>query len=285
MMFRTALAACALALVTLVLPAAPAGADELGSHLYGVDDAQGASVLLEPTEEGFAGTYFDPAGNSQEFTAQRIGESAETVLQLSGGPALMRISPLPYGAEITFVPLDADGNLLLQYGRKLSFVRSDLNLPKPGPDFVPAPRVDNVRIAANGFLASYEFWDPTGVRNGYLSLPPRFRTLLRLFPAVQLDVIWKLCLAPAADEALAIALRGQGVTCPEVLKTMADAQRSGRFMLYKAEVGKQKEVLRMNVRCADGFPESKQNCDRAAKDLSAQAVALETAATVLNRYR
>jgi hypothetical protein len=32
-------------------------------------------------------------------------------------------------------------------------------------------------------------------------------------------------------------------------------------------------------------PESKENCDRAARELNAQAILLETAGTVLARYR
>ena len=35
----------------------------------------------------------------------------------------------------------------------------------------------------------------------------------------------------------------------------------------------------------NGCPESKQNCDRAARELSAQAILLDTAGTVLARYR
>ncbi len=197
----------------------------------------------------------------------------------------MRVAPLPYGAQVAIVPFDESGNLVTSQGRILSFVREGLALPEPGPDFVTPPRDGLGRISANGFLASYEFWDATGVRNGYLSLPDRFRTLIRLFSAVQLDVIWKLCLAPSADRALALALRGQGVSCPEVVDTIAKTQREGRFAQFKAEVAKQKATLRMNVRCADGYPETKPNCDRAAKELSAQAVLLETAGTVLGRYR
>jgi len=35
----------------------------------------------------------------------------------------------------------------------------------------------------------------------------------------------------------------------------------------------------------NGCPESEQNCDRAARELSAQAILLDTAGTVLARYR
>ena len=148
-----------------------------------------------------------------------------------------------------------------------------------------APRSPGQRIAGNAFLASYQFWDPTGVLNGYLGLPDRFRTLMRMFPAVQLDVIWKMCLAPGADGALALALRGQGVQCAEVRDGIARAQRTGKFDRYKAEVDSERASLRMSMRCADGYLESKEDCDLAARRLSQHAISLRTARMVLDSYR
>ncbi len=272
-------------LVVLLGSGVAAGAETLSGFYYGVEDATGASIEIRPDSEGFQGTFFDARGNSQGFKADRAGDIAEAVLDMDGRTVLMRIVPLPYGAEVTIIPFDDAGNLLIKVGRTLNFVRTGLSLPRPGTDFVEAPRDDSGRIAANSFLASYEFWHPTGVRNGYLSLPERFRTVIRLFPAVQLDLIWKLCLAPSADRALAIALRGQGVACAEVIEGIAETQRSGAFANYKVEVTRQKATLRMSVRCADGYPESKQNCDRAARQLGAQAISLDTAGAVLARYR
>ena len=272
-------------IVVAALVAWPAWAEELNGRYYGVEDAVGASIEIAPDSGGYRGTFFDARGKSQKFKADRLGDIAEAVLDMGGRTVLMRIAPLPFGADVSIVPFDAGGNLITSAGRQLSFVRVGLELPTPGPDYIGPPLDDRGRISTNGFLASYEFWDATGVRNGYLSLPDRFRTLIRLFAAVQLDVIWKLCLAPSADRALAIALRGQGVACAEVIDVIADTQRNGTFSQFKAEVAKQKETLRMNVRCADGYPETKPNCDRAARELSAQAVRLETAGAVLGRYR
>lgn len=271
--------------VVAVLAASPALAEALNGRYYGVEDAAGASIEIKPDAGGYRGTFFDARGKSQKFKADRMGDIAEAVLDMDGRTVLMRVAPLPFGAEVALVPFDGNGNLLTRSGRLLNFVRVGLDLPEPGPDYVGPPLDDRGRISANGFLASYEFWDATGVRNGYISLPDRFRTLIRLFSAVQLDVIWKLCLSPAADRALALALRGQGVACPDVIEVMAQTQRNGTFSRFKAEVAQQKETLRMNVRCADGYPETKPNCDRAARELSAQAVRLETAGAVLGRYR
>ena len=272
-------------IVVAALAASPAWSEALSGRYYGVEEAAGASIEIKPDSGGYRGAFFDARGKSQKFKADRLGDIAEAVLDMDGRTVLMRVAPLPFGAQVAIVPFDGNGNLVTSASRMLSFVRVGLDLPEPGPDYVGPPLGDQGRISANGFLASYEFWDATGVRNGYLSLPDRFRTLIRLFSAVQLDVIWKLCLAPAAERALALALRGQGVSCAEVTEVIANTQRAGTFAQFKAEVAEQKETLRMNVRCADGFPETKPNCDRAARDLSAQAVRLETAGSVLGRYR
>jgi len=274
-----------LAVIVLLTGAGTAWADELSGTFHGVADAAGASIDIQPRSGGFTGTFYDAKGRSQSFQADLVGESAEAVLDMDGRTVLMRVEPMPFGANVAIVPFSQSGQLEIASGRVLTFVRRGLKLPEPGPEYIDPPRDGSRRIAANGFLASYEFWSPAGVRDGYLALPERFHTLMRMFAAVQLDVIWKLCLAPSPDQALSIALRGQGVSCKEVLDGIADTQRTGKFTAYKAEVAKQRETLRITVRCADRYPESKETCDRAARDLSAQAVTLETAGTVLGRYR
>jgi len=277
-------------LAASLLLAAPAALAQTSSRTlsgayYGIDEADGDSLTIEPVEEGWRGTFFDAHGNSQTFEAERNGEVAQTTLRMDEREVFLMVDPVPFGARVTVVPYNAEGKLEVRLGRQLDFVRGELELPEPGPEFVGAPAHARGRITANSFLASYEFWAPVGVRNGYLSLPGRFRTLMRLYPAVQLDVIWKLCLAPEAGRALSAALRGQGVNCAEVIEGMARAQESGAFDRFKAEVRAEKAKLRANVRCADGYPLPKHVCDSAARALSDKAVALETAASVLARYR
>ena len=274
-----------LAVLIMAWAAAAHASDALNGAYFGVDDAQGASITISPDSGGYTGVFFDAAGNSQEFKADRAENIAEAVLDMDGRTILMRMVPLPYGAEVAIIPFDAQGRLVLDASRLLNFVRQGVSVPEAPADFKAAPRRVGERVAANAFLASYQFWDPVGVVNGYLGLPERFRPLMRMFPAVQLDVIWKLCLAPSADRALATALRGQGVDCPEVLDTIVRAQRSGRFDDYKAEVEDERQTLRMVVRCADGYVESKQACDNASQRLSQAAVSLRTASGVLARYR
>lgn len=276
-----------LAVVTAWLSVAVPGlaADKLKGRYFGIDEAAGAAFTIAPDAEGYKGTFFDPQGKSQKFLADASGDAAEAVLDMDKRTVLMRIAPLPYGAQVTLVPYGKNGNLLMSASRTLAFLRQGMKLPNMPATFVPAPPAGCKRIASHSFLVSYQFWPPGGVVNGYTCLPERARTLMRMFPAVHLDVIWKLCLARGAKRALAEALRGAGVTCKAVRRIIADAQRRGRFARYKAEVEKERQTFKLSVRCADGYLESKSSCDRAARDLARAAASLRTPAMVLRRYR
>jgi hypothetical protein len=259
--------------------------DRLEGTYLGVDEAEGARIRIAPDPGGFTGTFRDPRGSSQDFKADRVEDAAEAVLDMDGQTVLMRIAPLPFGAQVSIIPLRADGSMAMEFSRSLGFVREGVELPEKPEAFTEAPRAPGERVAGNAFVESYQFWDPTGVVNGYLGLPDRFRTLLRMFPAVQLDVIWKLCLAPEAGQALGIALRGQDVACPEVVDTIARVQRNSRFDDYKAEVDAEREALQTSIRCADGYVASRSTCDAAAKRLAEAAVSMRTAGQVLSRFR
>jgi len=281
----TGAAIWALAALAAIVPGSTLAEDVLQGTYIGVDDARGARIDIRPDPDGFTGTFYDPQGKSQDFKADKVGDAAEGVLDMDGQVVLLRIAPLPYGAQVSLIPFSAEGNLVLEFARSLAFIRQGMKLPETREGIMPAPRSDCTRIAGYSFLVSYEFWEPAGVVNGYLCLPDRTRVLMNMFPAVQLDVIWKLCLAPQADDALAIALRGQDVTCAEVRDTIANAQRRGRFDDYKAEVSAELDTLTMAVRCGDGYPESREACEAAAKRLKEAAISLRTASSVLNRYR
>lgn len=276
-----------IALVAAMAMAGMARAEDALNGLYqGVDDASGASIRITPDPGGFKGTFFDRHGNSQDFEADRVdNDAAEAVLDMDGQTVLLRMAPLPFGAQVSLIPFNPDGNLNLEFARALGFVRSDVNLPSRPANFVAPPRSDCQRIAMNSFLESYQFWDPAGVVNGYTCLAERHRTLMRMFPAVMLDVVWKLCLAPRSDIALGHALKNQDVDCAQVRAGIADAQRLGRFDRYKALVEGERTSLLTSVRCADVYAESRETCERAGKVLSQKAISLETVGSVLSQIR
>lgn len=272
-------------LACVLAPLAALAADALDGTYIGVDDAAGARIRIAPDPGGFSGTFHDRHGNSQQFRADRIDDMAEAVLDMDGQTVLMRMAPLPFGARVSVIPFQPNGTLAQEFARELGFVRQGVSLPEKPDGFVAAPRAPGQPVSGNAFVESYQFWDPAGVNHGYLGLPDRFQTLMRMFPAVQLDVIWKLCLAPGAERALALALRGQGVGCQEVVDTVARLQRSNRFDDYKAEVEAERRALQESVRCADGYVASKRTCDAAARRLAEAAISMRTAGMVLSRYR
>lgn len=273
------------AMCWLAIGALAQAADTLNGTYYGIDHGAGASVFIKPDPDGFTGTFYDRHGNSQDFKADRVDDdAAEAVLDMDGRTVLLRMAPLPYGAQVSLIPFGPDGNLQLEYSLALGFLRQGVRLPTAPADFVTAPREDCRSIAGNSFLASYQFWEPQGVVNGYRCLPGRFKRLMKLFPAVQLDVIWKLCLAPNAGQVLAGALRGQGVTCKQVVDAIAKVQRQDRFNAYKSEVEQERSSLKMSVRCADGYVESRSDCEAAARRLKDAAISLQTPRDVLRRY-
>lgn len=272
-------------LVWLLTTTVVAAQDTLDGTYLGIDDAAGARIRIAPDADGFSGTFEDPQGRSQRFQADRVEDAAEAVLDMDGQTVLLRVAPLPFGAQVSIVPLRADGSLALEFSRSLGFVRQGMELPEKPDTFVEAPQRSGDRVAGNAFVESYPFWDPTSVVNGYLALPDRFRTLMRMFPAVQLDVIWKLCLAPHADQALGIALRGQDVACPEVVDAIANLQRTNRFNDYKAEVDAEREALQTTIKCADGYVASRAICNAASQRLAEAAVSMRTAGMVLSKFQ
>ncbi len=279
----TLLSAALIAFLALVAPAA--AQIVLDGRYLGLGPAAGAELEIAPDPGGFRGRWRPPGGAAQSFEADRTGDQAETVVQLDGQAHLMQITPLPYGVEVALVPFQPDGTLALSGARLDTYLREGISLPEAPEGFMAAPIDSRTQIAPRAFLLSYEFWRPAGVLNGYLALPSRAHTMMRLFPAVQLDVIWKLCLAPRADRALAIALDGQGVTCSEVVRGLATIQSEGRFDAYKREVGAARDALVTAIQCGEGYRMRRADCVASAERVAAVALQLETAATVLRRHR
>lgn len=274
-----------LAVIWLAFAGTAAAQDSLEGDFFGVGDADGMRLEIRRSGEGFAMTLTDAGGQSQDFTADAVEDKAEAVIELNGRPAYLFFTAAPAGVAVTWTPVEISGEVRVDETIVLGFLREGTAVPELPEVVVAPPSRPGQMIAANAFLSSYEFWDPDGVVRGYEGLPQRFRTLMRLYPMVQLDVIWKLCLAPNGGRAQALALRGQGVSCNEVVQLFAAMQRDGRFSRFKEEMGREKEQLRTTVQCSDGYPLPQSACNEASAELSRRAVALETAATVVRRYR
>ena len=262
-----------------------AAQDALDGRYFGIDEADGLLLEISADDEGFSGSLTDPLGAVQSFMADDVGGSAETVVDLNGQPAFLRITPVPVGVSVAWTPIDPTGAMLAGETRILAFLREGTVLPDLPEFYVNPPTRPGALVSGNAFLLSYEFWPPDGVVRGFDALPEKYRSLMRMFPLVQLDVIWKLCLSGTGGSAQARALRGQGLTCAEVSAQFAEMQRDDRFGRFKSDLTVEKDVFVTVVRCADAYPMTKQQCDTASQQLAARAVSMETAATALARYR
>ena len=77
-------AICCAALLLWFAPWVATATEVLNGRYIGVQDAAGASILISPDAEGFSGTFFDPFGRSQDFDADKVGDTAEAVLDMDG---------------------------------------------------------------------------------------------------------------------------------------------------------------------------------------------------------
>ncbi len=257
----------------------------LEGDFFGIEAAEGMSLDLDTSESMVSGRLTDASGNSTTFEAEIINGSAETVIDLNGMPAFLRMTPLPAGVSVSWTPIDTSGTFLAGQTVILPFLREGTVLPDLPEFFVAPPDRPGTLITGNSFLSSYEFWTADGVVRGYEALPQKFRTLMRMFPRVQLDVIRLLCQAPDGGRAQALALRGQGLSCGEVTSQFEAMVGDGRFDRFKEEMHGEKKIFIDVVRCADGYPMSKAECDSASRELAARAVSMETSGTILSRFR
>lgn len=272
--------------VFLVAAGADAAADPLLDGRYrGVAATEGAALEIAPDRVGFAGRLILPGEGEHAFEADRRVDMAEAVIDLAGRPTLMQAMPQPYGAEVALVPVNPDGSPDLAASRVLRFLEGGQDRVSYPEGYAFPPQGAGTRIAAYSFLRSYAYWRPQPVADGYLALAERFRTLMRLFPAVQLDVTWRLCNAPQGDRAVAKALRGDALDCRAIDGGLYSAQTRGTYAAFRDRVARETEILAAQVRCADGYVMERATCAEAARQVAKAAAALETTAAVLARYR
>ncbi|MFN3615228.1 MAG: hypothetical protein ACK4WC_11825 [Rubrimonas sp.] len=264
---------------------AAAAQAQLGGGYFGLDEADGMRLRVERSGGGVRGSIDLGDGTARSFDAQPVGDGAvEAMIPTPEGQLLIRIFPEPIGARVVLAPV-ADG--VLDAGRlmSLAFLRDGVALPEMPTRFLPAPAGPVRAFDGAAFVDSYAFWEPLGAAFAYDALEPRMRTIIRLFPTVQTDVLWRLCRSPERTAGLAEALRGQGVGCQEVVSAVRAMQTGPAFDRFKRDVATERALLMTAISCADDLRRQRPECQRAAGETARRAVSMETAATVLARYR
>lgn len=271
-------------MIAAALALAAWAAAALEGGYVGVGPAEGMALELRAARGGYEGAVIEIDGARAAFDAEAVGDGAEGTLILSTGRYLMRLAPQSVGLAAVMLPIDDAGAARADQAAALAFRRRDVAEPDAPTRWLDAPSGPVGAIDARGFVSSYPFWTAQAAAWGYEAVRPALRSVIRLHPHVQADLLWKLCEAPRRGAALAEALSGQGVTCADVRAARRRAEAGSGFNRFKRAVAAERAELMTALACAENFARNKPSCAASAEQTAARAVAMETARTVLRRY-
>lgn len=275
----------ALCVAFLTLFATASAQTNLAGGFRGVDDADGMRLEIALTDDGYEGVWVDKAGARVLFDADILPTGAETDVETEAGRTFLLFSATSLGVRMSAIPYDADDNLVIERAASLSFLRDGVELPPTPSRYVQPPQTPGGTIDPAAFVDSYAYWPSASVGYGYEMVRGRYRTLIRLHAVVQSDILWKMCQAQTAPAAMADALRGQGVTCQDVLTSVgAMLQDGGAFTRFKADTETQKAQLVEAIRCSIDYRRNDPECKASGARVAAAAVSMETVRGVLSRY-
>ncbi len=280
----------ALAALLLAVASPPAVAQDapvpgLEGQYVGIGPARGMQVEIDDVDAEPGGRFRDSNGREAEIAGGWKQGALEAVLDFPTRPVFVRMTPAAMGMQMAVLPLDAEGRPLRDQARVLAFLREGVETPEQPALYMNAPARAGQEIDPDVFLASYQFWEPEGVANGFDNIGARYRTVLRMFPQIHADVLWKLCQADSQRNLVAEATRGQGAGCPEILGTVERLQAQGRFPEWKAAVQREIDALMPSIQCARGYIVKESVCGPASRRVAEAAVSMETLGTLLPRWR
>lgn len=269
-----------LSAVALLLGSA-AAADLAGRHV-GIGEADGMVLDLKPGGRGLRGALTLPDGVEYAVDAERVGEAAEAALTMPEGPVFLRLTPHPSGLIATLAPLGPGGTIERGAVRAYAFVPEGTPMPDIPTRFLPEPSAPPRAMDAEAFVASYPFWSPLAAAWGYDAVAPRYRTVIRLFPLVQADLLAKICRSPERTRGIAEALAGQGVTCQDVINRTPES--GGAKARFDEAVARERRLLRTALDCATDLTRTRDECARASEETARRAASMETVGTALARF-
>lgn len=268
--------------------AAGAAFADLQGAYRGVDAAEGMRLVLSGSGGRLSGEVTKPGGAGATFTADRLESGAEAKASWNGRNAWFIFTEEPLGVSMVVIPLGPNDVGIVAETEAMLFVREGVVQPPRPARYVPPPAGPGGTIDPRAFIESYSFWPSTNVAYGYGMVRGRYRTLIRMHPVVMTDILWKLCRANNASSALADALRGQEVTCNDVLRAFGRMVRPGAsiepFNRFRKDVEAQKAALVEAIVCSVDYRRNSPTCKRAGARVAKAAVSLETVKSVLARY-
>ena len=278
-------AAVLASLVAWLLLSAGAAMAQFAGRYVGIDAAKGMTVELSVSGSSARGTLTRADGSRTRFSGEVVDDSLEASFTDQGRRIYLRLLAEPIGARLVLVPIDADNVLRVDQTEAFAFLREGVDAPQRPERFLPPPDRPIAYIEPRAFVSSFPFWPPRSVALAYEGLEPRFRSVIKLYPLVQADLLWKLCASPERTPGIAEALRGQGLSCNDVNAAFRTMQAGAGFGRFKREVAAESRALMTTLGCADDLRRNDTACRTAATETARRATSMETAGSVLARYR
>lgn len=268
----------------------PTFAEEIAGTFVGIDDAEGMAVWIKPDPAGrdlFSGRILAKNKAIYDFTGERSGNIVQGAAVAGNQNVFLHITYKSVGIVVNWIPILtlATENAPAQTGDAIEyvFVREGTFLPQMPGYFAPPPKSERTSMNTLVFLDSYQFWPPAAVSHGFAIIPSNHRALLRFYPHVQTDILWKLCKAGGLSPQRQRTIKGQGVGCPDIIEAVDAMQQYGSFSRYKKTVAIEKEEFRMAVGCGQGMLQS-STCKKIAKGTAQRALELKNVRSILNGY-
>ena len=277
-----------LTFLAFLLGASPAGAELRGLY-NGVESANGMRFEFAPTDDGAVdGLFRDRDGDVQPFELEPLDNGGEARIKRGEREIYILIVEEALGLTVIFVPTNEEGELITQRTEAMVFLKDGVAPPPKPARFVQPPDGPGGTIDPQAFVESYAFWPSANVGYGYEMVRGRYRTLIRLHPLVQADILWKMCRNRTSPAGLAEALRGQGVNCQDVLTVFARIMTPGGsvepYNRYRRDVEAERAALVEAIRCSIDYRRNDPECSASGAAVAQRAVSLETVKTVLSRY-
>jgi hypothetical protein len=270
-----------LALLCLLSPLAAHA--EFPGRYVGIDAADGMRLELEAARGArLTGSLDLGFGDPIAFQAEEVDGVVEAALATADRAYFAQIIEDGPGVVARLTPVDREGRLYPEEASTFAFVPEGTPIPDLPTRFIPEPRGPIRTIEPRSFVVSYPLWSAQGAAWGYDAVPERYRTVIRLYPLVQADLLRKICRSPQRTRGIAEALDGQGVTCDDVTRALPESAPGSRF---DAAVEGERRLLAQALACARKLLRRDPKCAEAGRETARRAASMETVRTVLARYR
>lgn len=277
----------ALSFLTALMMAAAASAELAGGY-RGLDAAEGMRLEFSGGGERITGVFIDKSGARIGFDADALETGGETIVRKDGRPLYMLFTEEPLGLTVVTIPMTDQQELITPETEAYAFLKDGVDLPPKPARYVQPPSGPGGTIDPRAFVDSYGFWPPVNVAYGYEMVRGRYRTLIRLHPVVQTDILWRMCRTRASQAVLADALRGQGASCDDVLSTFARMMKPGdavsAYNRFRSDLEAEKAALVEAIRCSIDYRRADPKCMVAGQRVAEAATSLQTVKSVLSRY-